>query len=43
MKDLALARMTMLCVTHEIGFATDVCDPTCVHGKGRDCGRRRTQ
>ena len=25
MKDLALGGMTMICVTHEIGFARDVC------------------
>jgi len=34
MKDLALAGMTMLCVTHEIGFARDVCDRMVFMEKG---------
>jgi polar amino acid transport system ATP-binding protein len=34
MKDLALAGMTMLCVTHEIGFAREVCDRMIFMEKG---------
>jgi polar amino acid transport system ATP-binding protein len=34
MKDLALAGMTMLCVTHEIGFAREVCDRIVFMEKG---------
>ena len=34
MKDLAMAGMTMLCVTHEIGFARDVCDRMVFMEKG---------
>ncbi len=34
MKDLALAGMTMLCVTHEIGFAKEVCDRIVFMEKG---------
>lgn len=34
MKDLAYAGMTMLCVTHEIGFAREVCDRIVFMEKG---------
>lgn len=34
MKDLALGGMTMLCVTHEIGFAREVCDRIVFMEKG---------
>lgn len=34
MKDLALGGMTMLCVTHEMGFAKDVCDRIIFMEKG---------
>ena len=34
MKDLAFAGMTMLCVTHEIGFAREVCDRIVFMEKG---------
>jgi ABC-type polar amino acid transport system ATPase subunit len=34
MKDLAAERMTMICVTHEIGFARDVCSRIVFMEKG---------
>ena len=33
MKELAADGMTMVVVTHEIGFAREVARPCCVHGR----------
>ena len=44
MRDLAADGMTMVVVTHEMGFAREVARPSRLHGRGRDRrgGRRRT-
>ena len=50
MRELAAEGMTMIVVTHEIGFAREVADRVDLHGRGRDrrggparAGARRTR
>ena len=43
MRELAAEGMTMVVVTHEMGFARDVADRVAVHGRGRRSSRRATR
>ena len=43
MVDLAQGGMTMLCVTHEMGFRPPGGEPRDLHGPGADRGRKRTR
>jgi general L-amino acid transport system ATP-binding protein len=42
MTALAQEGMTMIVVTHEMGFARQVADRVCVHGRRRNCRTERT-
>ena len=42
MRDLAREKMTMVVVTHEMGFAREVADQGYVHGRGALYGGSRT-